>query len=434
MTASARFTLSRICAGTQPVRAPHCTPPRSVRVMGVVLAGCVGLGACGSATKSDAPASAPAGVQRDTALLRAEGVSSSGVATQPARRMAWRESWQLPARLVLDPTTTQALGSIVEGRITQVRVQAGDRVSRGQVLVTIHSHELTSAHNELQQAIAGKSEAENSAQLTATALARAERLYVAQAGSLADLERARAARTAAEAGQRRANAEYVRAAEIVAHLRPPGAVQRGVDPEDVLVRAPFDGVVVARDAEPGAVVTPGASLVTVSRTGQVLLAMHVPEAALGAARVGSEVQFTVPAFPGRAFAARVTRVSPALDSLTRTAEVFAAVDNRRGELRSAMSADATIFGLERDSVTAVPIGAIQDFEGDTVVVTGTPRGGGLLLEAVRVRVGRRAAGVAEVVSGLPAGAPVVITSAALAKSEIQRQRDARSGAAEGDHE
>jgi membrane fusion protein, heavy metal efflux system len=358
-------------------------------------------------------------------------MASAGVTMQPAARIAWRESWQLPARLVLDPTTTQALGSIVEGRITQVRVQPGDRVRRGQVLVTIHSHELTSAHNELQQAQAGRTEADNAAELAATAAARAERLYAAQAGSLAELERARAARTAAEAGRQRAQAEYVRAAEIVAHLRPPGAVQTGVDPEDVLVRAPFDGVVIAREAEPGAVVTPGASLVTVSRTGQVLLAMHVPEAALGAARIGSEVRFTVPAFPARAFTARVTRVSPALDSLSRTAEVFAAVDNRSGELRSAMSAAAEVFGLSRDSVTAVPIGAIQDFEGDTIVVTGTRRGGGVLLEALRVRVGRRAGGLAEVLHGVSVGAPVVTGAAAVARAEILRQRDARAAAADG---
>ena len=304
----------------------------------------------------------------------------SGVTVQPALRVAWRDAWQLPARLVLDPTSTQALGSIVEGRVTQVRVQPGDRVRRGQVLVTIHSHELTSAQNELQQAQAGRTEADNAAQLAVTAASRAERLYAAQAGSLAELERARAARTAAEAGQRRATAEYQRAAEMVSHLRPPGAIQTGIDPEDVLVRAPFDGVVVARHAEPGSVVTPGASLVTVSRTGELLLALHVPEAALGAARLGSDVQFVVPAYPGRAFRARVTRVSPTLDSLSRTADVFATVDNRGGELRGEMSAAAEVFGVARDSVTAVPIGAIQDFDGDTIVVTGVRRAGGMLLK------------------------------------------------------
>ncbi|MDZ7630663.1 MAG: efflux RND transporter periplasmic adaptor subunit [Gemmatimonadaceae bacterium] len=409
---------------SSPALAAHAAVTR--RVLALT---CVMLSACGS--EKPAPAAAGAGVgtpPRDTAFLTAEALVSSGLTIEEARRVAWRDAWQLPARLVLDPTSTQALGSIVEGRVTQVRVQPGDRVRRGQVLVTIHSHELTSAHNELQQAMAGRAEADNAAQLAVAAAARAERLFTAQAGSLAELERARAARTAAEAGQRRAAAEYERASEMVSHLRPPGAIQRSVDPEDVLVRAPFDGVIVARHAEPGAVVTPGASLVTVSRTGQILLAMSVPEAALGAARVGSQVEFSVPAYPGRAFTGRVTRVSPVLDSLSRTADVFAAVDNRNGELRGEMTAAASLFGVSRDSVTAVPIGAIQDFEGDTVIVTGVKRGAGMLLEALRVRVGRRAAGMAEVTSGLTAGTPVVARSAAVAKAEILRQRDAAADA------
>ena len=421
-------------ARTQVPHAQHAHHARQRSTLITLLVSCGVLAACGGKASAPESAVASATPDRDTAFLTGAALSTSGVTVQSAQRVAWRESWQLPARLVLDPTSTQALGSIVEGRITQVRVQPGDRVRRGQVLVTIHSHELTSAHNELQQAIAGRSEANSTAQLAASATARAERLYAGQAGSLADLERARAARTAAEAGQRRATAEYERASEIVAHLRPPGALQKGDDPEDVLVRSPFDGVVVARDAEPGAVVVPGAPLVTVSRTGQILLAMHVPEAALGAAKVGSEVRFAVPAYPGRAFTARVTRVSPLLDSLSRTAEVFAAVDNRGGDLRGAMSAAAEVFGLARDSVTAVPIGAVQDFEGDTVVVTGVKRGDGLLLEAIRVRIGRRGAGIAEILAGVMPGAPVVVGSAAVAKAEVLRQRDARSGANDGGHE
>jgi membrane fusion protein, heavy metal efflux system len=390
------------------------------------IAASVVLSACGSDAKvTPVAASTVSAPPRDTAFLAAQALNISGATVQDAKRIGWRESWQLPARLVLDPTNTQALGSIVEGRVTQVLVQAGDRVARGQVLVTIHSHELTAARNELAQATAGKAESENAAQLAATSAARAERLYAAQAGSFADLERARAAKTAAEAGQHRAAAEFDRATEMVSHLRAPGPLRRGIDPEDVLVRAPFDGVVVARDAQPGAVVVPGAQLVSVSRTGSILLSMRLPEAALGTAKIGADVQFTVPAFPGRLFSARVTRVAPTLDSLSRSAEVFAAVDNRAGELRGEMTAAAEVFGVARDSVIAVPAGAIQDFEGDTVVVTGVKRDGGLLLEAIRVRVGRRAAGMAEIEIGISAGAPVVTVGAAVARAEILRQRDAR---------
>lgn len=389
---------------------------------------CVALSACGGAPdpKAAAAATSTAGAPRDTAVLSAEAFAISGVTVQEAQRVPWRESWQLPAHLVLDPTTTQTLGSIVEGRVMQVFVQPGERVRAGQVLITIHTHELTTAMNDLVQARAGRAEAASSAQVAEAAAARSERLYAAQAGSLAELERARAAKVAAEEGKRRAESEYHRAEEFVHHLRPPGPVGRDVDPEDMLVRAPFDGVMVSRHTQSGAVVTPGAMLVTVSRTNSVLLSLQVPEAALSAAKVGSEVRFTVPAYPGRAFTARVLRVAPALDSLSRTAEVFASVENRGGELRGQMTASAELFGLASESVVVVPSGAVQDFEGDTVVVTGVKRDGALFLEAVRVRIGRRAAGMAEIKAGLAAGAPVVNGGATIAKAEILRQRDARS--------
>lgn len=407
----------------------HDAPVRLVMMCALLV-----LTACGSEPGAAPAAAATAtdiAAPRDTAFLSPQALSVAGLSMQDAKQVAWRDSWQLPAHLVLDPATTQPLGSIVEGRVTQVLAQVGDRVRRGQVLVTIHTHELTAATNDLAQARAGRAEADNAVQLAAAAAARSERLYAAQAGSLADLERARAAKTAADASQRRAAAELERATEMVNHLRPPGVTGRGIDPEDMLVRAPFDGVVVSRDVQPGAVVIPGAMLVTVSRTGSILLAMPVPEVALGSARLGSEVRFSVPAFPGRAFSARVTRVSPTLDSLSRTAEVFASVDNRSGELRAEMTAAAELFGVSRDSAIAVPIGAIQDFEGDTIVVTAVKRGEGLMLEAVRIRVGRRAGGMAEVKAGLTRGTAVVDAGAAVAKAEILRQRDARSAAESG---
>ncbi|MCC7052725.1 MAG: efflux RND transporter periplasmic adaptor subunit [Gemmatimonadaceae bacterium] len=392
----------------------------------VVTAACGGDAAKAPAAAAAAPAPV---APRDTAWLDAASLGVGGFTTTAVERVAWRDAWQLPGRLVLDPTQTQPLGSIVEGRVTAVFVQAGDRVRRGQILVTIHSHELTDARNALAQARAGRAEADNASQLAATAAARSERLFAARAGSQADLERARAALAAAQEGQRRAASEYSRASEMVDHLHPAGPSRSGVDPEDVIVRAPFDGVVMDRHAEPGSVVLPGAPLVTVSKAAALLLELRVPEAALSAAKVGSAVQFGVPAFPGRAFTARITRVSPVLDSLTRTAEVFAAVDSRSGELRAAMSAAAELFGLARDSVLAVPAAAVQDFEGDTVVVTGVKRSGGMLLEAMRVRVGRRAGGMAEVRSGIAAGALVIGEGASIARAEILRQRDAR--AAEG---
>jgi membrane fusion protein, heavy metal efflux system len=413
-------------------RCPTDPRARSVRTLPLLLlAGA--LAGCSSAATERVATDAASAATPDSAVLSGAAVTAAGITIDTARRTAWRDAWSLPARLMLDPTSTQPLGSIVEGRVTKVFVQPGDRVRRGQVVVTIHSHELTDAFNMLSQAKSGTAERESEAQVASAALARAERLYAARAGSLAELERARSANTVAQEGRRRAAAELLRASELVAHMRPPGVERPGMDPEDVVVRAPFDGVVVARHAEPGSVVLPGASLVTVSRTGALLLSLHVPEAALGAASIGADVAFTVPAFPDRQFTARVVRVSPALDTLTRTAEVFAAIRGSARDLRAEMTASAELMAASGDSTTVIPAAAVQDYDGDTVAVRAVPRGEGMVLVAVPVRIGRRTSALAEVRGGLDVGTPIVSGGAGRARAEVQRQRDAGAGGG-GDHE
>ena len=265
-------------------------------------------------------------------------------------------------------------------------------------------------------------------------MAQAEKIAVLGAGdtmTLADLERARTAQADALGARRRADAELSYASEYVEHLVGRGPVPPGTDEHAVLVRAPFDGLVVSRAVQPGAVVNVGDPLVTVTRAGVLALALRVPEQALGAARPGAAVRFTVPAYPGRAFQARVTRVAPALDSVSRTAEVLALVPNPDGALKAEMTASAELLGAPGGSTLAVKADAVQEFQGDTVVVTARPSGGGVVLQAVPVRAGRRAQGLAEVLAGLTPGTPVVVEGAGIAKAEIQRRRDLRNGGGGG---
>ena len=374
----------------------------------------------------------------DTALLTPEAARVAGFRTDTARLVPWRATWATPARLILDPATTQPLGSIVEGRVVRVLAQPGDVVRRNQVLVILHSDEMLDARNTLEQARATRAQAGTDLGVAQSATARADRLYAARAGSLAELERARAAQGDALAAQRRADAQLSYAREYVDHLLGTGPVPPGVDAHEVLVRAPFDGVVTARDAQAGTVVAVGAPLVTVGRLGTLALALRLPEQALGAARPGATVRFTVPAYPGRAFTARVVRVSPALDSASRTAQVLATVANARGDLKAEMTASAELLGPAGASVLAVRDAGVQEFQGDTIVVTVRPApgaagaAGGVVLQAVPVRAGRRAEGLAEISAGLTAGATVVTEGAGIAKAEIQRRRDQRNGGGGGE--
>jgi cobalt-zinc-cadmium efflux system membrane fusion protein len=375
--------------------------------------------ACGgAAVRTEQPAAAV----RDTALLTPEMARLAAFTIAPAESLAWRESWSAPARLVLDPAETQSLGAIAEGRVTQVFARVGDTVHEGDVLVAIHSHEMMDALSAQAKATAADAQAAAEYTLAESAAQRAERLYQLKALSLADLERARTGLAQASSARRQSQAELTRARSTRSHLVGTGRVPPGIDEHEVLVRSPMNGLVVGLDARPGAVVLVGAPLVAVSRTTSLVLQLHLPERALAAADPGATVRFTVSAFPGERFEARVTRVAPTLDSATRTLAVQASVHGIATRLRAERSASAELFGAPNAAALSVPAAAVQALAGDTVVITARPRDDGLELEAVRVRVGRRTTERAEILDGLIAGTPVISGGASLAKAELLRRR------------
>ena len=356
----------------------------------------------------------------DTALLGARAATIAGIDTVRVTRSAWREEWTVPARLALDPDGTQAIGSLVEGRVSSVLVLPGERVRAGQLLVTISSPELLDARQALVASEAAFTTAESDLRLVTASAARTERLYAAKAASLADLERERAARTATEATHARLAAEVQRAHAMYAQLG--GSAGGNTAIPEASIRSPMNGVIVARDAEPGQVVAAGTPLVTVSRINTLALIIQAPEEAAGSVRPGAPLRFTVRAYPRREFEARVTRVAPALDPRTRTLEVVARVANDSGDLRPEMFATVALAGRNGGDVLTVPSAALQALDGDTVVIVAAPRGSGLHVEALPVRVGRRSAELAEVIDGVREGTLVVTTGAAIARAEIVRAK------------
>jgi len=140
------------------------------------------------------------------------------------------------------------------------------------------------------------------------------------------------------------------------------------------------------------------------------------------------VRFSVPAFFGRMFDARVTRVSPVVDSISRAIEVWArATGDAQRVLRAEMTADAELLGDGASRTLSVPAMSVQVMEGDTVVIRATRLGEGMLIEAVPVRLGRRTSARMEVLAGLVAGDSVLATGAAVGKAEILRRQSGGAG-------
>ena len=205
----------------------------------------------------------------------------------------------------------------------------------------------------------------------------------------------------------------------------------GVDEHAALIRAPFDGIVTGREVQPGQVVLVGQPLVTIAREGRLGILMHLPEEAVASVARDVAVRFTVPAYPDRTFRARVMRIAPVVDSLSRAMEVWAAIEGEGQRLlRAEMTANAELEGARGARVLAVPAGAVQVMDGDTVVVVARRVGDGMLLEARAVRLGRRSTDRAEILGGVAVGDSVLDRGAAIGKAELLKRRAARGGAGE----
>ncbi|MGC4107200.1 MAG: efflux RND transporter periplasmic adaptor subunit [Thermomicrobiales bacterium] len=86
---------------------------------------------------------------------------------------------------------------------------------------------------------------------------------------------------------------------------------------DRVIRAPFSGVVGLTDIAPGAVINPGAAIVTLDDLSVVRVDFQVPDRFLSAVREGQDIAATADSFPGQTFRGRVAKLDTRIDERTR---------------------------------------------------------------------------------------------------------------------
>jgi RND family efflux transporter MFP subunit len=341
---------------------------RTIRA-GVVLAAVLALSACGGGGQQAAAKSSPT---PSTALT----VELAQVVSAPLARSVTVSgavaAWQ-----------DMQLGVELSGlRIADVKVEVGDRVRRGDVLVTLDARTLDS---ELQMAEASHNEARAGILLARTQLDRGDALKAQKLISAADHDQLRAGMVQAEA----------RAATAAAQLEA-ARLRR----DFATLRAPDDGIIATRSAEPGMVVMAGAQLLTMIRGGRLEWRAELSEADLLDVRVGAEVE--VLQRDGAKVAGRVRAVAPALNPSTRTGTVHVDLPEPGG-LRAGMFAEGRILVGAGDALT-VPVAAIVRRDGYAYVYTMKDQA---RVERRRVDLGRIDGERIEVRAGLKAGERVV---------------------------
>jgi membrane fusion protein, heavy metal efflux system len=299
--------------------------------------------------------------------------------------------------------------------VASVRVQAGDDVSRGAVLATIHSHVVHDAWAAWFKALADRRQRQHELGFARDAEARAARLLAEKALAPQDLERAAAHRVAAEEALVIAGAEVTRAGQELEHYGiTPGAE---VDPraqDAVPVTAPVSGTVVARLVSPGAAVTTGTPLFVVSDLRGVWVMAQLDERHAARITKGGAAAVSLGAYPGETFEGTIDAIGDSVDPATRRVTVRVAVPNPERRLKIDMFA-AVVFGGAVRSVLVVPSSAVQQIEGETVVFVRRPDG---RFHRQAIHAGRDVDGWVEAIDGVAEGDEVVSAGAFLLKSEL----------------
>lgn len=276
----------------------------------------------------------------------------------------------------LAPTNQVTVGSELSGLVEEVSADVNDRVVKGQPIALLDTSRLDDSiaqsvaalnANIAQVAQAAATVAETQAQLAR--LEEVSRLSGGRVPAKVEMEQARAGVQRAVAAQRAAQANVASARAVLSSNQ----TQRA----KAVIRSPVNGVILARQIEPGQTVAASLNAPVLFVIAEDLSAMElqvsIDEADVGSVQQGQTATFTVDAFPGKTFPATITRVdlgsnlsastsTGTASSTTAQVVSYAAnlsVANPDLQLRPGMTATAEIVTKARPNVLLVPNAALR---------------------------------------------------------------------------
>jgi len=409
-------------------RDPHGAPEdhglanvRGGRLLALAVAVVVVVAAVALVRTCSRPASREAQTPtatESTVALDAAAAKQAGLSVEPVRRLTRTDRVEAPGVLALDEKRTARLGSLVEGVVVRTLAEVGDRVQAAQVLAEIDSHVVQDAWAAYRRAVSDRRRRETELAYAKQAEERAGRLLAEKAISRQELQRAEADRIDAEAQLEMAATEIRRAEEALEHL----GVTNAEDPtgetgEYIPIKSPLRGVVLGKTVTQGTAVTPGAPLFVVADLSELWASAEIDEKDVPRVAAGRPVELRVAAYPGEAFAGRITFVADMVNARTRRVTVRCQVPNPDGRLKPEMYASLALGAGEAREVLAVPSAAVQELRGKPIVFVRTTQGS---FERRDVTLGAESEGWIEVRSGVAEAELVVTTGAFLLKSELLR--------------
>ena len=307
------------------------------------------------------------GDDADTVTVSPGRLQTTGVRSEPAELRRIGQEIRVPGTVQLDERRIAIVATRSDAYVDKVaNVTTGDRVRKGETLLTLYSPEINSA-----------------------------------------------------AAQLMANPGYDGSRRRLQNLNVPEAVIAEIErshtlPASITWTSPRDGIVLERGAVEGMKAASGAVLFRIGDISTMWVLADVPEHDIGFVHPGETVSVRVRSQPNRTYVGRVGLIYPQVNAATRSTRVRIELPNPDGSLLADMYADVSIASMTPASVIAVPDDAVIDAGTKQTVII--DHGGGRL-EPRPVQIGVRGDGFTEIRDGVKAGEKVVTSANFLIDAE-----------------
>lgn len=236
----------------------------------------------------------------------------------------------------VEESSSSTLSFPVSGTVTQIRVEAGQRVAKGQLIAALDEATLQNAYDA-----------------TAATLEQAEDAYrrmkqLHDSGSLPEMDWV----------ETQSKLKQAQAAERISKK----------NLADGKLYAPFAGVISEKNVEAGQNVMPGAPVVRLVTVGQVKVSISVPENEISHVAIGQPVSVCVAALGGRVFNGKIVEKGISANPLSRSYEVKAAIGNQSGALMPGMVCTLSMDAGKEASAIILPANVIQTDEANRTFV------------------------------------------------------------------
>jgi len=323
---------------------------------------------------------------------KAEEEPTPEVNVQAAHPQQGSISEQIAADAILTPLAQAAISPKVSAPVKKFYVQRGSRVHAGELLATLENSDLAAAEldnkgsytasqatfetatkatapEDLTKSQLDLAQAKANLDLAQSIVTARNQLFTQGAIPGRDLDTAKAALVQSQAAYDIAN-QHLKSMQNVSNKAALQNAQGNLDSakgkylgaEAALsyteIRSPIDGVVTDRPLFVGETAAAGTPVVTVMDTSALIAKLHIAQMQAQQLEIGAPATLIVPGI-AQPVPAKVSLISPALDTGSTTVEVWLRVENARGALKPGTPVHVSIQGHTIPNALTVPVDAIQ---------------------------------------------------------------------------